>query len=81
MHCCPVLLPVGTMKVNTEPPLVVNVIGYAEISQGLHPWLAPFLMRWRVSTLSQRYNPDERRGGLGNKPTRQRAEFTQGVTR
>lgn len=70
----------------------VIVIDYAEISQGLHPWLAPFLMfvpmEWLCYYLSiyKDHNPDERRyyGGLRNinpLPARQRAEFTQGVTR
>ena len=51
----------------------VIVIDYAEISQGLHPWLAPFLMfvpmEWLCYYLSiyKDHNPDERRyyGGLG----------------
>ena len=50
----------------------VIVIDYAEISQGLHPWLAPFLMfvpmEWLCYYLSiyKDHNPDERRyyGGL-----------------
>ncbi|WP_411752052.1 fructoselysine 6-phosphate deglycase [Serratia sp. (in: enterobacteria)] len=50
----------------------VIVIDYAEISQGLHPWMAPFLMfvpmEWLCYYLSiyKDHNPDDRRyyGGL-----------------
>ncbi|CCK08813.1 Fructoselysine 6-phosphate deglycase [Cronobacter sakazakii 696] len=50
----------------------VIVIDYAEISQGLHPWLAPFLMfvpmEWLCYYLSiyKDHNPDDRRyyGGI-----------------
>ena len=50
----------------------VIVIDYADIAQGLHPWLAPFLMfvpmEWLCYYLSiyKDHNPDERRyyGGI-----------------
>lgn len=90
------------MKVATPPNRAINfvkqrtdnviVIDYAEISQGLHPWLAPFLMfvpmggsatTCLFTKITTRMNAAITVVWWNINPllARQRAEFTQGVTR
>lgn len=70
----------------------VIVIDYAEISQGLHPWLAPFLMfvpmggsatTCLFTKITTRMNAAITVvwWNIILLPARQRAGFTQGVTR